>query len=50
MNIDTEKLRTVRTYAQMKGWTVQHIYRLISEKKLDSVIIDGVKFIRINDK
>ncbi len=42
------KLKTVRTYAEMKGFSVQYVYQLMREEKVSSVIIDGVKFIKID--
>ncbi len=43
------KLITVRNYANQKGYSVQYVYRLIKDKKIDSKEIDGVKFIKIKE-
>lgn len=40
-----QNLVTIRSYADLKGFTTQHVYRLIKEEKLTVVEIDGVKFI-----
>ncbi len=45
--IDRTRLRTFKTYAKDYGLTVQRIYQLAKEKKLDIVVIDGVRFIRV---
>lgn len=47
LKIDRTKLKTVKSYAEMQGQSVQYIYRLVNEKRLKLVIIDGVKFIHI---
>ena len=45
MIIDTNKLLKVSSYATRKKKCVQHIYKLIKRKKIDSVIIDGLIFV-----
>lgn len=44
-NIDITTLQTVKNYALKESKTTSYIYKLIKEKKLESVDIDGVKFI-----
>ncbi len=50
MNINSEKLRTVKNYGNMKNISRQRIYKLVEANKLDSIDIDGVRFIIMNDK
>lgn len=44
--IDTEKLQTVQSYAHYIGKTRIRVYQMIKEGKLDTIIIDGVTFIK----
>ncbi|HEY4756039.1 MAG TPA: hypothetical protein VIH28_08300 [Ignavibacteriaceae bacterium] len=48
LQINRTKLKTVRTYALMKGVTVQQVYNWIKDKKVKLVEIDGVKFISLD--
>jgi predicted DNA-binding transcriptional regulator AlpA len=41
------KLIKVRTYADQNGFSVQYVYRLIKQGKVESEEIDGVKFIKV---
>ncbi len=50
MNIDSEKLKTVKKYGDMKFISRQRIYKLVEANKLDSIDIDGVRFIIMNEK
>lgn len=50
MKIDSEKLKTVKNYGDMKNISRQRIYKLVEANKLDSIDIDGVKFILMNEK
>lgn len=43
MNI--HELKTVANYAKQQKVSIGYIYRLITEKKMKAVVIDGVKFI-----
>jgi len=45
LKIDRTKLRTYKNYAKESGYTVQRIYQLVNEGKLNTTIIDGVTFI-----
>ena len=45
LKIDRTKLRTYKNYARETGYTVQRIYQLVNEGKLNTTIIDGVTFI-----
>jgi len=47
MKVETEKLKTIKNYADSMGWTASYIYKLIKEKKMQPIIIDGVQFIDI---
>lgn len=47
LKIDKTKLRTFKNYAKESGYTVQRIYQLVKEKKLNTVKIDGVTFIHV---
>lgn len=42
---DIENLKTVKNYAVERGVTASYIYILNKRKKMEIVIIDGVKFI-----
>lgn len=50
MNINIEKLLTVSNYANLKGISRQHIYRLVDNQQLTMIKIDGVNFILLDDK
>ena len=43
--IDRSRLKTIKSYAKLKGYTVQRIYQFINEGSLKVTEIDGVKFI-----
>jgi|GEM_PF-2375006 len=43
--VDILNLKSVKNYALKEGVTSSYIYKLIKEKKLKSIDIDGVKFI-----
>jgi hypothetical protein len=45
--IDINSLMTVKNYAVRQGITTSYIYKLVKEKKLDTVDIDGVKFVDV---
>ena len=47
MQIETDDLVTVSKYSKMKDLTVGWIYKLIERKKVECVVISGVKFIKI---
>lgn len=47
MKIEIDNLRTIKNYANSKGWTTSYIYKMIKENKIMPVIIDGVKYIDI---
>jgi len=47
LKIDRSKLKTVKTYAEMIGMTVQAVYKMINEKRINTETIDGVIFIKI---
>jgi NRPS condensation-like uncharacterized protein len=47
LKIDRTRLRTFKSYAKDYGLTVQRIYQLAKENKLEIIEIDGVKFIKI---
>ena len=50
MNINIEKLLTVSNYANLKGISRQHIYRLVDNQELTMIKIDGVNFILLDEK
>ncbi|WP_026977599.1 hypothetical protein [Flavobacterium tegetincola] len=50
MNINTEKLLTVSNFALLKGLSRQHVYKLVENKELTLVLIDGVSFIFMDEK
>ena len=43
-----KNLVKVSTFAKSKGWTTTYIYQLIEDKRIVSVIIDGMIFIDIS--
>ena len=45
--IDKAKLRTIKNYATLSGYSVQHVYRLVKDKTLKTTLIDGVTFIQL---
>lgn len=47
LKVDRTKLRTVANYAKMKNLTPARVYQLASEKKVNMIELDGVKFIYI---
>jgi hypothetical protein len=46
---DINELVKVSTYAKEKGVSVQAIYKQIASGKIECVIIDGVKFIKVKE-
>jgi len=47
MQIETDDYVKASTYANLIGKTVRWVYKLIERNELDSIEIDGVKFIKI---
>ena len=47
LKIDKSKLRTIKSYAESKGITVQGVYKMVKEKRIETEKIDGVIFIKI---
>jgi len=45
--VDRTQLRTFKNYAKEYGYSVQRIYQLEKEKKINIVLIDGVKFVKV---
>ena len=45
--IDISNLRSIKNYALKESVTTSYIYKLIKLKRIESVDIDGVKFIDI---
>ncbi|HEX9251569.1 MAG TPA: hypothetical protein VF870_04970 [Ignavibacteriaceae bacterium] len=50
MKIDTSILRTIPNFGKMKGLSRQRIHILLKDKRFDTLEIDGVKFIILNNK
>jgi hypothetical protein len=50
MKVETEKLKTVGNYAERVKRNRSRIYQMITEGKLIPIVIDGVTFIKIDDK
>lgn len=44
--VDERKLKTVRNYAKKKGFHRNWIYQLINKKEVETVVIDGVTFVK----
>ena len=45
VKVETEKLLTVKNYALKWKVSPSYLYRLIREKRMSAVIIDGIQFI-----
>ncbi len=50
MKIDSNKLKTFNNFGEIKNLSRQRVYILVESGKLDSIEIDGVKFIVMNKK
>lgn len=50
MQINPEKLLTVTNFAKQKGLTRQHIYRLIDAGSINSISIDNILFVIMDEK
>ena len=50
MKIDTSKLKTLSNFGNMKGLSRQRVHILVQDGRFDTIGIDGVKFIVLNDK
>lgn len=48
LKLDRTRLKSFKTYAKMRGMTVQRVYQLVNEKKLEVVEIDGSRFIYVH--
>lgn len=45
--IDRTKLRSAKSYAKMSGISIQHVYRLMKNKTLKTILIDDIRFIHL---
>ena len=50
MKIDSKILKTFNNFGKMKNLSRQRVYKLVEVGKLDSIDIDGVRFILMNYK
>lgn len=50
MKVNIEKLLTISNFSESKGLSRQHVYRLTEKGELTLVIIDGIKFILLDEK
>ena len=50
MKIDINTLKTFANFGKMKNISRQRIYRLVEAGRFDTIEIDRVKFIIMNDK
>jgi len=50
MQIDSEKLITVTNFAKQKGLARQHVYRLIDSGLINSIEIDQISFVVLDEK
>jgi hypothetical protein len=50
MQIDSEKLITVTNFAKQKGLARQHVYRLIDSGLINSIEIDSISFVVLDEK
>jgi uncharacterized protein YqfB (UPF0267 family) len=49
MQLDSEKLITITNFAKQKGLTRQYVYRLIDSGIFNSIQIDGIQFVVLDD-
>jgi len=47
LKVDKTKLKTIKSYAEMLGVTVQAVYKMVKEKRVTVETIDGVTFIKV---
>ena len=50
MRIDSNKLKTFPNFGRMKNISRQRIHKLVEAERFDTIEIDGVKFIIMNEK
>jgi len=50
MKVEIDSLKTFANFGKMKNISRQRIYRLVEAGRFDTIEIDGVKFIIMNDK
>ncbi len=50
MKIETKELKTFTNFGKMKNLSRQRVYQLIEVGRFDTIEIDGIKFIVMNDK
>ena len=50
MKIDTNKLKTFPKFGKLKNLSKQRVYQLVEIGRFDTIEIDGVKFIIMNEK
>ena len=48
--IDIKSLMRVSKFAKLIDKSATWVHKLALEKKIDMVVVDGVHFIRVNDK
>ena len=49
MALNIKKLMTIKNYARREGVTPSYIYKLANESKMKIVMIDGVKFVDVEE-
>ena len=50
MKVELKKLKTFSNFGKIKNLSRQRVYKLVESGKFDSIDIDGVKFIILNQK
>lgn len=50
MQIDSAKLQTLTNFVKEKGFTRQHVYRLIKSGEINQVLIDEVMYVLLDEK
>lgn len=45
MKVEINKLKTIKNFAVANDVTAVYIYKLIKEKRMKNIVIDGVQFI-----
>lgn len=47
MQVEIDNLKTIKNYALREQVTPSYIYKLVKEKRIKVVVIDGVQFVNI---
>lgn len=50
MEVNIKKLQTITNYANFKNLSRQHVHRLLDRGEINCLVIDGVKFVYLDEK